>query len=333
MFLAVLASNPFRRFAPNVKEHWRAVLRRKIPSLTACFVLLLLQAAGCGAVFAQQPATDGKISSPAAVAPVTTAVAPDSAQYYKPSWGIIEQPVTVVARPLPEAPETVVIPAGTRIAVALDTPLSTRISKTGQIVNFRTTEALPVYQDLVIPADTLFTGKVVEAHKPGSFGKSGVLRVKVDRIELPNGTGTNVIARLDSQDVNAQGRLQSDKNRTANLMSLALWSLQGTLLGAQVHGGKGAAVGAGAGAATALILLMSRHGADIYLEPGTPFAVLLDQNVSLPGRAVAAAQPASANPSAVAENPRSASDSPASLEDPTANQGRPKLKHRPKPRP
>ncbi len=308
-------------------------MRRKILILAACFALLLLQAAGSGPLYAQQPAADEKNPPPAAAAPATTPAAPAPGQYYKPSWGIIEQPFRVVPPPLREAPETVVIPAGTRIAVALDTPLSTRISKTGQIVNFRTTEALPVYQDLVIPSDTLFTGKVVEAHKPGSFGKSGVLRVKVDRIELPNGAGTDVIARLDSQDVNAQGRLQSDKNRTADLTSLALWSVQGTLLGAQINGGKGAAIGAGAGAAAALILLMSRHGSDIYLEPGTPFAVLLDQNVSLPGRAVADVQPTSPNSSAAGGNESSASDSSASMKDPAADQGRPKLKHRPKPRP
>jgi hypothetical protein len=247
------------------------------------------------------------------------------------------------------APETVVIPAGTQFAVTLDTPLSTRISKTGQLVNFRTSEALPVVDNLVIPPDTIFVGKVTEAHRPGAFGKSGVLKVKVDRLELTTGAGTDVIARLDSQDINAQGRLRSDSNRAANLVSLGLWAAQGAIIGAQIKGAKGAGVGAGAAAAVALIIMMSKHGADVYLEPGTPFLVELDQPASLPGKAVLAAQanalaantggasqasiaPAKAETqanSASANGAATAASDPST--DPATDPDRPKLKHRPKP--
>jgi hypothetical protein len=224
-------------------------------------------------------------------------------------------------------PEKVIVPAGTHFAVTLDTPVSTRISKKGQIVNFRTSEALPVSDNLVIPPDTLFIGKVVEARRPGSFGRTGALRVKVERIELSNGAGAEVAAKLDSPDMNGKGRLNSDNNRTANLINLAMYSAQGTLLGARIGGGKGAAIGAGSGAALALILLMSRHGTDVYLEPGMPFEVALDQPVTLPGQAVAAAQPKN---STSASGNGSENGGPESTE-PSTGDNRPKLKHRPKP--
>src|SRR5713226_7640661 len=44
------------------------------------------------------------------------------------------------APPPPSLPAHAVIPAGTRIAVVLDTPLNTRIAKQGQQVTFRTSE-------------------------------------------------------------------------------------------------------------------------------------------------------------------------------------------------
>jgi len=241
-----------------------------------------------------------------------------------------------------------VIPARTRFDVTLDTPLSTRISKKGQLVNFRTSEALPLTDDLMIPPDTIFAGKVTEVRRPGAFGKSGVLKVKVEHLELSTGAGTDVIARLDSQDINAQGKLRSDSSRAANLVSLGLWAAQGAIIGSQIKGAKGAGVGAGAGAMIGLIILMSKHGADVYLEPGTPFLVELDQPASLPGKAVLAAQPdaatntpeasqASNAPAKTGTQPNSTSANGASTPgsspsaDPATDPGRPKLEHRPKP--
>jgi len=229
-------------------------------------------------------------------------------------------------------PATLVIPAGTHIAVVLDTPLSTRISKPGQIVTFRTVDPLPVRDTLEIPPETAFTGSVVKAHRPGAFGKAGELRVKVERINLSTGATADVVARLDSADPDAKGRISSDHNRAADLYSLATWTLQGTLLGGQIKGGKGAAVGAAAGATLAMIILASRRGPDVYLEPGTPFLVVLDQSVALPGAEVFAAQQhyaqthasdanaSSAGPSEIQRNPDSAD----------LDSNRPKLKHRPK---
>jgi hypothetical protein len=91
---------------------------------------------------------------------------------------------------------------------------------------------------LQIPPETEISGSVVEAKKPGTFGKPGVLRVKVDSMHLTNGAGGAIVARLDSPDMKGNGRLQSDSTRTTNLASLALWTLEGTLIGDAIHGGK-----------------------------------------------------------------------------------------------
>jgi len=237
-------------------------------------------------------------------------------------------------------PPSVVIPAGTRIAVVLDTPLSTRIARQRQQVTFRTSEALRVSDQLEIPPETGFTGSVIEVKRPGHFGKPGVLRVKVDRINLSTGATKEVVARLDSSDMNGRGRLSSDNSRTTDLYNLALYTVEGTLLGAQIKGGKGAAVGAGAGAAAALLIMMSRRGTDVYLEPGMPFLVILDQDVELPGKEVFAAQQSYARsrgndrgPSGSAAEDSSGADSSEIQRNPDGavlDPDRPKLKRRPK---
>jgi hypothetical protein len=231
-------------------------------------------------------------------------------------------------------PRTVVIPAGTRIAVVLDTPLSTRIAKQGQTVTFRTSDPLRVHDLLAVPPETAFTGSVVEVKRPGAFGKSGVLRVQVDRMNLSTGATSEVAARLDSPDMKGHGRLSSDSKRGTDLANLAVYTLEGTLLGAQIKGGKGAAVGAGAGAAIALLIMMSRKGADLYLEPGMPFIVILDRAVELPGAEVYAAQQSYARSRATQSSAAGASSGSDETErNPDGNGAdpdRPKLKRRPR---
>ncbi len=261
----------------------------------------------------------------------------DAASSQPPALGSLFPQIPPVVPP-PPVPATVVVPAGTRIAVVLDTPLSTRISKAGQLVHFRTVEALPVVGTLAIPQDTLFSGKVVRAQRPGAFGKSGELRVNVGRIELANGVGAPVAARIDATDPEANGRPTSDHSRKATLLNLALWTGQGALIGDQIKGGKGAAAGAGAGAAIALIMMMSKHGQDVYLEPGTPFQVVLNESLSLSGPALLAtsagagggnaASGTSGTSAARGTNPGASS---APSPDPSTDPDRPKLKHRPKP--
>jgi hypothetical protein len=276
-------------------------------------------------------------------------IAPAPSLPPSPSPGVEASAPSAKPAPPPVAvPNTVVIPEGTRIAVVLDTPISTRISKTGQLVTFRSSESLLVAQGLAIPPDTAFTGKVVEARRPGAFGKTGSLRVKVERIQLLNGAGADLTARLDTQDADKHGRISSDSSRAAQLYNLAIYTAQGTLIGAQIGGGKGAAAGAGAGAAVALLIMMAKHGRDVYLEPGTPFLVILDRPLSLPGQAVLAAQQSAGVAAPVATNPppneapaaegakaptNAQASSDVSPSDPASDPGRPKLKHRPKPLP
>jgi len=240
--------------------------------------------------------------------------------------------------PPPTLPATVEIPAGTPIEVVLDTPLSTKITKKGQQVTFRTSRALSLGDQLELPAETAFTGSVVEVKRPGGFGKAGAMRVLVERVELENGPSAAVVAHLDSPDIKGKGRITTDNSRATDLYSLATYTLQGTLLGSAIKGGKGAAVGAGAGAMAALIIMMSRKGPDLYLEPGMPFVVILDQSVSLPAKDVYIAQQtlararatASANASDLTNAGSSGSELERNPDGATLDSDRPKLKRRPK---
>lgn len=244
----------------------------------------------------------------------------------------------LVPEMLPHIEGSVRIPAGTAFDVVLNTPLSTRISQEGQHVEFRTTTAVALREGLTLPEETVFRGRVVSLQKPGGFGRQGKMRVDVRELDLGNGAAAQVAARLEAADPAAYGEGRADRNRTADIFELAQWTLMGTAIGREVEGGKGAAVGAGIGATIALILLSSKRGTDMYLEPGTPFRVVLEEPVELPAAKVYAAQRAAARArqdwSANQNSDRSESLAPAREphDDDVVEQDRtrPKLKHRPK---
>lgn len=228
------------------------------------------------------------------------------------------------AKPILVPPEKVFLPGATGISVTLDTPISTRITRKGAEVVFLTSEPIRLAEGIDLPPDTRLVGTVVEAKKPGIFGRPGAMKIKIVRIEVES-QAAPVVARLEGVDTHA-GKIKSDSSRAADLYTLATWSLSGTLMGAQIGGGKGALVGAGAGAVAAILIGMSRRGPDLYLEPGTPFSVVLEEPLELPGEVVYAAQRKYEE-----AHPARADRSEGEMLDSASDPSRPQLKHRPKP--
>ncbi len=239
------------------------------------------------------------------------------------------QPVAPPQPIAPPVPAQVTLPSGALLNVVLETPLSTRIAKKDQKVTFRTSSLVHLTDGLELPPDTAIHGTVVEAKKPGGFGKSGVIRVKIDQIELPQSAPIPLVARLESAETDKQGRIHADHSRGTDIITLAQYSITGVLLGSRIGGLKGAGVGAGAGVLAALIIGMSHRGQDVYLEPGMPFVVVLERAAELPGQQVYAAQEIYARAHAAASNNGSSeAGGDASMGIPPNE--RPVLKHRPK---
>jgi hypothetical protein len=246
---------------------WR--MRRVFPSAVLCLVVY-------GApVFAQHQPPENPLLPPLTLPTERTPALPQQA---------------AVPPALVGVPQRVTLPGGTILNVVLETPLSTRIAKKNQPVTFRTVSPIRVFEGIDIPPDTAIHGSVVEAKKPGGFGKAGVIRVKIEQVELTQNAWVPLVARLQSADTDKQGRIRADSAHGTDLVEMAQYTLTGTLLGARIGGGKGAGIGAGAGALAALIILMARRGPDVYLEPGMPFVVVLDEAVELPGQEVVDAQ-------------------------------------------
>lgn len=179
-----------------------------------------------------------------------------------------------------------VIPKDTVIPVTLNTALSSATSSVG--------DRFSAHQEGVnaggFPDQTKFTG-TVESVTRASGKTAGQIGVGFVSTRLPDGTWLPIQGRLTSLDQNsvktdpATGRLVGTTDaRKGNLKFVAIGAGAGLVLG-QVIGKKpliGTILGAAAGYLYGRTQVQAAVGKDVQVAVGTPFGILLDQDVTIP---------------------------------------------------
>lgn len=140
-------------------------------------------------------------------------------------------------------PDQVTVPAGTSVAIRLQSSVSSSTAEPGEHFDAVLDEPLVVNGRTVAQRGTPAVGRVVQAHRSGRLHNSGYLQLTLASVELK---GKQVPVR--SSSVSAQGG--SHKKR--NLAMIGGGAGGGALIGALAGGGKGALIGSaiGAGAGT-----------------------------------------------------------------------------------
>jgi len=88
--------------------------------------------------------------------------------------------------PVDQMEETITVPAGTRVQLALANPLRTSAARTGDTVRAVTTFPVTVAKDLAIPLGSYVEGSIVKVGKRGSTRFDG-LQVQFRQIVFANG--------------------------------------------------------------------------------------------------------------------------------------------------
>jgi hypothetical protein len=144
------------------------------------------------------------------------------------------------------APKSVslTLEAGTPVTVRLNSTVGSKLSTSGQTFSGTLAHAIVIDGQTVVPADTEFSGKVIEAVAAGHLSGGASLRIALTSFTL-NGAEhqirTTSVARVS----------QGKGKRTVEMAGGG--AAVGALVGALVHKGKGAVIGSalGAGAGTA----------------------------------------------------------------------------------
>lgn len=167
------------------------------------------------------------------------------------------------------------LPAGTRIRLKMDDPISSDIAAVNDTFTTTIAKAVVVRNAVVIPAGTVVEGRIVKARAASSGGQSGELEILLETIKLSEGE----IRRIEGVPVN---RLKPGSSGTATLLSIAGGTVLGAVIGAATKSGSGALIGAGVGAGAGTGVALLRKGKDITLKRSQEFEIELKQEVLLP---------------------------------------------------
>jgi hypothetical protein len=185
----------------------------------------------------------------------------------------VSRPSTPAASAAAPAPKTIIVPAGTELALALATELTTKTAKAGDVVRAELTSDVRVDGKVAIAAGTTVAGQVTNVVS-GSNKIGGVptLGITFDRLELPGGKDVPI-----SGEITQQGK--SDTAR--DTVKIVGGAAAGAILGHQVKGGdKGKVLGGLLGGAIGAVAAQ-KTGTEVKLPAGTALSIALAAPVEI----------------------------------------------------
>lgn len=180
----------------------------------------------------------------------------------------------------------IVIPMDTVIPVTLDAPLGSATNGPGSIFYAHHTGI----NGGGFPEQTRFTGRVDSVTR-ASGNTAGQIDVSFFGARLPDGTKVPIVGKLmslDSSNVttdSSTGRLVGTNNASKNNIKFAAIGAGAGLVLGQVIAKKpliGTLIGAAAGYLYGAKLVKPAVGRDVLVPAGTPFGILLAQDVTIP---------------------------------------------------
>jgi hypothetical protein len=203
-----------------------------------------------------------------------------------------------------QAPQTLVVPAGTRIITVLSSPLHTTSAVPDSGIYVESLVPIVIDNHVAIPAHSLIQGTVETAKRPGHFDRSSRLRFHFTTLIFPNNQVSTIDALL--QSIPGSNYRKKDPRGTAGTVDqvektlpdigafAAAGALFGTISRTGIGGlGPGAALGAGVGVGKVLL----GRGDPIVLHEGTRMEIVLQAPVTVSQQSIPSSNIVSTNQS------------------------------------
>jgi hypothetical protein len=227
---------------------------------------------------------------------------PESAAQQQPA----ANPSTPAVKP---RPGKIVLAAGTNIPLVLHNAVTTRNAHPGDAIYLET--LFPVVQEnkIIIPAGSYVQGEILEAKRPGKVKGRGEIRLRLNKMILPNGYTVDFNAvptnagTGGNESVEDEGKIKGDTDKASDVGTMAKTTGAGAGIGAIAgRSGKGAGIGAGVGAAVGLATVLLTRGPELELPRGTTLDIALDRALYLDADKIQFTDPGRASSLAGAPN-------------------------------
>jgi hypothetical protein len=188
------------------------------------------------------------------------------------------------------------IPAGTKVPIALKHAISTKSSREGQSVYAETTFPVVLNSRMLIPAGTYVQGKISHVQRAGHVKGRAEVLMHFTTLIYPSGytvvlpgSVENVPGADKTSMKDDEGTIRQDSQTGEKVGTVATAAGTGAVIGGLSHGAKGGLIGAGVGGAVGSAIAMLSRGNDVKLDAGTTLEMVIQREVPLDAGRIPAA--------------------------------------------
>ena len=184
----------------------------------------------------------------------------------------------------------VIIPAGTRIPIALKNTISTKANREGDPIYAQSTFPVAINDRIIVPAGTYVQGKITSIKPAGHIKGRAEVLIHFTSLIYPGGYTVMLPGAIEdapgvdnAKVKDKEGTIQGDSTKGKTAATIAGPAANGALIGAVARGGEGALIGAGIGGAIGTTIAALTHGNEVKMGPGTTLEVVLQRDVPVDG--------------------------------------------------
>ena len=189
-------------------------------------------------------------------------------------------------------PNTMVIPAGSKIPLLLKQAISTKNAREGDAVYAETAFPFVLNDRVIVPAGTYIQGKISHTEPAGRSKKRAELLIHFTTMIYSSGYTVMLPASVENtpgNDTNSvkdkEGTIQADKDTSKRVedaaKGAAVGGTVGGIAGAAAGGLNGARIGGLAGLAGGVAWALLKHGPEVKLEVGTSIEMEIQRNIQV----------------------------------------------------
>ncbi|HEV2469543.1 MAG TPA: TrbI/VirB10 family protein [Candidatus Sulfotelmatobacter sp.] len=201
----------------------------------------------------------------------------------------------------PRDPNTLVIPAGTKIPLTLAQAISTKNAREGDAVYAQTAFPFVLNDHILIPAGTYIQGKIMHTEHAGRSKKRAEMLIHFTTMIYPSGYTVMLPGSIDNTPgadnkgvKDSEGTIQQDKDTGKRLedaaKGAAVGGTVGTIGGAAAGGLNGARYGGLAGIAGGIAWALLKHGPELKLDVGTSIEMEIQRDIPVDASRIHAAR-------------------------------------------